>query len=184
MKDAPRLKDEYDNKIRKELLKELKVDNIMEVPRLSRIVISTGVGEAVADRGVLEPIERDIAAITGQKPVKCIARKAVAGFKIRKGDVIGLKVTLRGRRMWEFFDKLISVVFPRTKDFQGLSPKSFDGSGNYTVGVEEHSVFPEINPNEVEKLRGMEITIVTTTKNDKYAKSLLDKFGFPFIKNG
>lgn len=184
MSNMPRLKKEYDDKIRKELLDELKLRNLMEVPRISKIVINAGVGEATGDKGVLETVEGELKQISGQKPIYTLAKRAISSFKIRRGDPIGMKVTLRGKRMWEFLDKLINVVFPRTKDFRGLPATAFDGSGNYTVGIKEQTVFPEIDPNSVTKLRGMEVTIQTTTDNNDYARALLDKFGFPFIKNG
>lgn len=180
MKNKPRLKKEYDKKIREEIMKEQELDNIMEVPNLEKIVINTGLGEATSDSKVIEEFTQELALITGQKPVATVARGAVSGFKVRKGQEIGLKVTLRGVRMWEFLDKLINVVFPRTKDFRGVPAKSFDGAGNYTVGMEEHTAFPEVDPNKVTKMRGLEITLVTTTRDDKLAKAFLDKFGFPF----
>lgn len=184
MKDSPRLKKEYNDKIKKELFKELKVDNSSEVPSFEKVVVNIGVGEVVNDKGAMEQASGDLEKITGQKPIQTLARGAISSFKIRKGDPIGLKVTLRGNRMWEFIDKLINVSLPRTRDFRGLSPRAFDGSGNYTLGIEEQTIFPEIDPNETPKLRGMEITIVTTTPNDEWAKALLNKFGFPFIKDG
>lgn len=183
MADEPRLKKEYKEKIRGELLKELGVSNMMEVPVLKKIVVNVGLGEVTSDKNVVEEFAKDLTLITGQKPIPTIAKKAISGFKIREGDEIGLKVTLRGNRMWDFFDKLVNVVMPRTKDFRGLSNKAFDGSGNYTVGVKEHTVFPEIDPNAVMKMRGLEITLVMSTRNDEHAKAFLDKFGFPFSKD-
>ena len=184
MKDIPRLKKQYNETFASELKKELKLDNAMEVPRIKKIVVNIGIGEAEGDRGVIDEIAAEIANITGQRPVETLSRGAISAFQIRKGDVIGLKVTLRDARMWEFLDKIISVALPRTKDFRGLPVEAFDGSGNYTIGIEEQTVFPEIDPNAVTKLRGMEVTIVTSTDDDAKAKALLDKFGFPFIKNG
>ncbi len=184
MSTKARLKEEYDTKIRKDLQKELKVASIMDVPRLEKIVINTGLGEATEDFGIFESAEKELAQISGQKPVRTISRKAISGFKIRKGEEIGLMVTLRCTRMWEFFDKFVNVVLPRTKDFRGMKPSSFDGSGNYSVGVEDQTAFPEIDPNEVKKEMGMQIVIVTSTDNDEHAKALLDKFDFPFIENG
>lgn len=184
MKTTPRLKEQYTTTIREELKKELNLSNRMQVPEVEKIVVNVGIGDALSDKGVLETVSKELALITGQRPVSTKARRAISTFKIRFGDVIGLKVTLRGRHMWEFLDRLISVVFPRTKDFRGLPVTGFDGSGNYTIGIEEQTVFPEIDPNTVTKLRGMEITIVTSTKNDAHARALLAKFDFPFIKDG
>ncbi len=184
MKEIPRLKKEYIEKYRDELKKELKLDNVMEVPRFEKIVVNVGLGEAVENKDAIEDMSRQIELITGQKPVVTLARKAVSGFKIRKGEEIGLVVTLRGNRMWHFIDRLINITLPRTKDFRGLPLNSFDGSGNYTIGIKEQTAFPEIDPSEVEKLRGLEVTIVTSTEDDKYAKALLDKFGFPLQKDG
>lgn len=184
MTNTPRLKEQYNKTIKGELLKELGLDNILMVPGFEKIVINIGLGDALKEKGVLETVEKELKQISGQKPVATLAKKAIAGFQIRKDDSIGMKVTLRGNRMWEFIDKLISIVFPRTKDFRGLSGLSFDGSGNYTVGITEQTVFPEINPNDVTKFRGMEITIVMNAECDDHAKALLDKFGFPFAKDG
>ncbi|MEA3357451.1 MAG: 50S ribosomal protein L5 [Patescibacteria group bacterium] len=184
MKNIPRLKKEYVEKYRKELLKELKLQSVMAAPDLKKIVINMGLGAAIEDKSVIEIATEELRMISGQKPVVTLAKKAISGFKIKKGDAIGLKVTLRGVRMWEFMDKLISIAFPRTKDFRGLSPDAFDGSGNYTIGITDQTVFPEIDPNTVDKLRGMEITIVTNADNDKDASELLNKFGFPFTKSG
>lgn len=179
-----RLRDEYKAKIRNELLKEGGFLNIMEVPRLIKIVLNTGVSDATNNSAAIEDAVEIITEISGQKPVVARAKKSVASFKVREGMDIGVYATLRGNRMWEFFDKLINVVFPRTKDFRGLPTKAFDGSGNYTLGISDHTVFPEINRNKVQKLRGLQITIVTTAKNNEEAKMFLDKFGFPFIKDG
>lgn len=180
----PRLKKEYVEKYRDELMKELKLDNVMEIPRLEKIVVNIGMGESIENKEIMADMSNQLGLITGQKPVVTKARKAIAGFKIRKGEEIGLCVTLRGDRMWQFFDRLISVTFPRTKDFRGLSPRSFDGSGNYSIGIKEQTSFPEIDPNEVTKLKSLEITIVTSTKNDDHARALLDKFDFPIKKDG
>ena len=182
--DMPRLKKEYVEKYKDELKKELKLDNVMEVPRFVKIVVNIGVGEAIENKDALNDMSNQLALITGQKPVITKARKAISGFKIRKGEDIGLCVTLRGERMWHFLDRLINIVFPRTKDFRGLPLSSFDGSGNYSVGIKEQTSFPEIDPNEVTKLRSLEVTIVTSAKNDDHAKALLDKFGFPLQKDG
>lgn len=184
MNETARLKKQYEEQYRKELMKELSLASIMEVPVFTKVVINVGLGEAVDDKGVFEQVSNDLMVIAGQKPIQTLSRGAISAFKIRKGDPIGLKVTLRGRRMWEFIDKLINVSLPRTKDFRGLSQKAFDGSGNYTLGIEEQTIFPEIDPNAIAKMRGMEVTIVTSTDSDASAKALLNKFGFPFIKDG
>ncbi len=178
-----RLLEEYQNRIKKEMMEEQKYANPMQVPTLEKIVINVGAGEAVTNKSAIDEIVELLKNISGQKPVVNKAKKAVSAFKIREGMDIGVSVTLRGDRMWEFFDKLVNVVLPRTKDFRGLNPKSFDGAGNYSLGVEDHTVFVEIDPNNVTKIRSLEITIVTSAKNDKDAKLLLDKFGFPFRKN-
>lgn len=184
MKNIPRLKKEYTEQYRKELMSELKIGNSMEVPKFVKVAFNIGLGEAVDNKEVIKEMSDQLAIITGQKPVVTLAKKAISGFKVRKGEEIGLKVTLRGNRMWYFIDRLINVVLPRTKDFRGLPLSGFDGSGNYTIGVREQTAFPEIDPNEINQLRGLEITIVTSTDNDKYAKALLDKFGFPIQKDG
>jgi len=181
---TPRLKEEYIKKYRDEIMKEMKLDNVMEVPRIRKIVVSVGIGDAVGDSTVIENVSDELSRITGQKPVPTTARGAISAFQIRRGDVIGLKVTLRGSIMWEFLDKIVNVALPRTRDFRGLSPEAFDGNGNYTLGIEEQTIFPEIDPNTVTKTRGLEVTIVTSTDNDVYARALLDKFGFPFRKDG
>lgn len=178
-----RLRDEYNKKIKQELMTEGGFKNPMEVPILKKIVVNVGAGEAVNNKTAIEEIVEILRLITGQKPLVNKAKKAVSAFKIREGMEIGVSATLRGDRMWEFFDKLVNVVLPRTKDFRGLNPKSFDGAGNYSLGVEDHTVFVEIDPNNVAKIRSLEITIVTTAKNDKDARLLLDKFGFPFKKD-
>ena len=164
-------------------MKELNLSNFMAVPTIKKIVINCGVGEAVTNGNAIEEVSEIISLIAGQKPVVNKAKKAIAAFKIREGLEIGVSTTLRGDRMWEFFDKLVNVVFPRTKDFRGVNPKAFDGAGNYSLGVEDHTVFVEIDPNNVTKIRSLEVTIVTSAKNDKDAKLLLDKFGFPFRKD-
>lgn len=184
MSTSPRLKEEYVKKFRGELKKELKLENTMEVPTFRKVVVNVGLGEATSDKGVIDTVSDELAQITGQMPVKTLSRRAISSFQIRKGDVIGLKVTLRGNRMWEFIDKLINVAIPRTKDFRGFSSKAFDGQGNYTLGIEEQTIFPEIDPNSIAKMRGLEITLVTSTPDDARAKALLDKFGFPFTKDG
>jgi len=180
---ATRLKEEYNKRIRDEMMKEFGYANINAVPVLKKITVNAGVGEAVANAAALEEMSEIISVITGQKPVINKAKKAISAFKIREGMDIGVSVTLRGDKMWEFFDKLVNIVFPRTKDFRGLNPKSFDGSGNYSVGIQEHTVFPEVDPNKVAKIRPLQVTIVTNAKSDKAARELLDKFGFPFVKD-
>ena len=175
-----RLQEEYKNKIKQELLKEGKFSNIMEVPTLDKIVINVGVSEATTNSDAIDDVVEILTQISGQKPIVTKAKKAVSAFKLREGLDIGVAVTLRGDRMWDFFDKLVNIVFPRTKDFRGLPVKSFDGAGNYSIGIEDHTVFPEIDSNNVRKIRSLQVTIVTTTTEDKPAKMFLDKFGFPF----
>lgn len=178
-----RLKEEYNKIIKGEIQKDLNLNNPMQVPTLKKIVVNVGVGDAVSNSSALGEIVEILTLITGQKPVVNKAKKAVSAFKIRKGMDIGVSVTLRGEKMWEFFDKLVNIVLPRTKDFRGLDPKAFDGSGNYSVGIEDHTVFVEIDPNNVTKIRSLQATIVTSAKNDVEGKALLDKFGFPFRKD-
>jgi len=178
-----RLLEEYNNRIKKEIMEELGYTNPMEVPILKKIVVNVGAGESVTNSSAIEETVQMLTLITGQKPIVNRARKAISSFKIRKGLEIGVSVTLRGERMWHFFDKLVNIVLPRTKDFRGMSPKSFDGAGNYSLGIEDHTVFVEIDSNNVTKIRSLEITIVTDAKNDKEGKLLLDKFGFPFKKD-
>ena len=178
-----RLQEEYNKTVSKELMKEQSYSNVMQVPTLKKIVVNVGAGEAVDNKAALDEIVEILTRITGQKPVVNKAKQAVSAFKIRQGMEIGVSVTLRGERMWQFFDKLVNIVLPRTKDFRGLSPRSFDGAGNYSLGIEDHTVFIEIDPNNVSKIRSLEVTIVTSAMNDKNGKALLDKFGFPFTKN-
>jgi large subunit ribosomal protein L5 len=178
-----RLKEEYNKKIKKEMIKEKGYENHMQVPTLEKIIVNVGAGEAVTNSSALEEIVEMLTLITGQKPIINKATKAISAFKVRIGMEVGVSVTLRGDRMWEFFDKLVNVAFPRTKDFRGLNPDSFDGAGNYSVGIEDHTVFVEIDPNTVAKIRSLQVTIVTTAQNDKEGKLLLDKFGFPFRKD-
>ncbi len=182
--ERPRLKTRYESEVRDQLKAELGLKNIMEVPNLTKIVINIGVGRATQQQSLLDGAVRDLGIITGQKPVVTTARKSVAGFKLREGNAIGTMVTLRGDRMWEFFDRLISIAIPRIRDFRGLSPKSFDGHGNYTFGVTEQLIFPEIEYDKIDATRGMDITIVTTARNDAQGKILLDAFGFPFRREG
>jgi large subunit ribosomal protein L5 len=179
---VPRLKVRYSEEILPRLRSERGMANPMQVPRLEKIVINMGIGEAVKDARMLEAAVEDLTTITGQKPVITKARKSIANFKLREGMSIGAKVTLRGAMMWEFLDRLISTALPRIRDFRGLDPKAFDGRGNYTIGVTEQLIFPEIDYDKVVKVRGMDITIVTTAITNEGGKALLDAFGFPFKK--
>jgi large subunit ribosomal protein L5 len=181
---VPRLKTRYNDEVRVALKDTLGLDNIMQVPRLEKIVINSGVGAALGQQSLLEGAVRDLELITGQKVVVTKAKKSIAGFKLREGNAIGVKVTLRGDRMWEFFDRLISLAIPRIRDFRGLNPKSFDGRGNYTFGVSEQLMFPEIDYDKVDVPRGFDITIVTTARTNAEGKALLDAFGFPFKREG
>jgi len=181
---VPRLKEQYVNEIRAHLKEVLNKSNIMEVPQITKIVVNMGVGEAVTRSALLEGAISDLSVITGQKPMLTRAKKSIAGFKLREGNAIGAKVTLRGNRMYEFFDRLINLAIPRVRDFRGLSPKSFDGNGNYTFGVTEQLIFPEINYDKIDATRGMDITIVTTAKTDQEGRALLDAFSFPFRIEG
>ena len=180
MKVAPRLKEDYINRVAPLLEEQLGITNINHVPRFEKIVVNMGVGDAVTDSKALDSAVNDLRTITGQQPIITKARKSIASFKIRTGMPIGCKVTLRGDRMWEFFDRLLSGAIPRIRDFRGLPATSFDGRGNYTFGVTEQLIFPEIDFDKVDKVRGMDITFVTTAETDEAAKALLDAFGFPF----
>nr|7JIL_E Chain E, 50S ribosomal protein L5 [Flavobacterium johnsoniae] len=180
---TPRLKEEYKSRVISALKEEFGYTNVMQVPKLEKIVLSRGVGAAVSDKKLIDYAVDELTKITGQKAVITKARKSVAGFKIRQGYPIGCKVTLRGERMWEFFERLITIAVPRIRDFRGLSAKSFDGRGNYSMGVREQIIFPEIDYDKVDRVRGMDITFVTTAKTDKEAKSLLAELGLPFKKN-
>ena len=175
-----RLKEYYERTIRPQLVERFGYKNPMQVPRLEKIVLNMGVGEAVADRKKLENAMRDMALIAGQKPVPCRARKSVANFKVRKGMAIGCKVTLRRERMYEFLDRLINIALPRVRDFRGVSTKSFDGRGNYTLGIRDQLIFPEIDYNKVEKTKGMNISITTTARTDAEGLALLKHLGMPF----
>jgi len=177
---APRLKVRYREELVASLQRQLGFANVNEVPRLEKIVVNMGVGDATKDGRMLDAALGDLTTITGQKPVVTKARKSIAGFKLREGMSIGAKVTLRGDRMWEFFDRLVSLALPRIRDFRGLDPRSFDGHGNYTFGVTEQLIFPEVDYDKVLKVRGMDITIVTTARNDDEGRALLAAFGFPF----
>jgi large subunit ribosomal protein L5 len=180
---APRLKVHYRTELRQRLQQELGLPNIMQVPRPVKIVINMGVGDAIRESRQLDGAVRDLTAITGQKPQVTKAKQSIAGFKIREGQSIGAKVTLRGDRMWEFFDRLVSVALPRIRDFRGLSPRGFDGHGNFTLGLTEQLVFPEVDYDSIVKVRGMDITVVTTAKNDDEGRALLRQLGFPFKEN-
>jgi large subunit ribosomal protein L5 len=178
----PRLKQRYRDEIAPALREQLALGNVMQVPRFEKIVLNIGIGEAINDSKALDGAMSDLAAITGQKPRINRARKSIAAFKLREGMPIGVKVTLRGDRMWEFFDRLVTVALPRTRDFRGMNPRSFDGHGNYTLGLTEQLVFPEVAYDTVDAVRGMDVTIVTTTDDDAHARALLDAFGFPFVR--
>jgi large subunit ribosomal protein L5 len=177
-----RLKDFYREKVVPQLRSDLKLANPMEVPRITKITVNMGVGEAVADRKVIDAAVGDMTKITGQKPIICKARKAIATFKVREGLPIGCKVTLRGDRMYEFLDRLIAVAMPRIRDFRGVSPRGFDGRGNYSMGVREQIIFPEIQYDAIDQVRGMDITITTTARDNKQGRALLEAFSFPFRK--
>jgi large subunit ribosomal protein L5 len=181
---APRLKVRYNDELRTQLRESLDLGNIMEAPRLSKIVINMGVGDAVGQASLLEGAVRDLTTIAGQKPLVTRAKKSIAGFKVREGNAIGAKVTLRGDRMWEFLDRLISIAIPRIRDFRGLNPRSFDGHGNYTFGLTEQLVFPEIDYDSIDQPRGMDITIVSTARSDAEGRALLVAMGFPFKREG
>ena len=175
-----RLRELYKSKVVEELTKEFDYKNPMAVPRMEKVIISMGVGRSTQDKKFLELASKDLTLISGQKPLVCKAKKSVSNFKVREGDKTGLKVTLRGIRMYEFMDRLISLAIPRVRDFRGLSPKSFDGRGNYSMGLTEQSVFPEIDPAKLEFTQGMNITFVTTAKTDQEGKKMLSLFGMPF----
>jgi len=178
------LKERYQKEIAPALQKSLNLRNPMEVPRLSKVVVNVGVGEALDNAKALEAAVNDIIQITGQKPVVTKARKSIANFKLREGRAIGVKVTLRGERMWAFLDRLMNVALPRVRDFRGVSPNAFDGRGNFTLGLREQLVFPEIDYDKIDKLRGMEVSIVTTARTDDEGRQLLQMLGMPFKKEG
>jgi large subunit ribosomal protein L5 len=181
---APRLKEIYKSEVAPALQSEFNFSNRMQIPTLSKIVVNMGVGEAAKDSKLIEGAIRDLAAITGQRPLVTKARKSIANFKLREGQPIGAHVTLRGDRMWEFMDRLLTVSLPRIRDFRGLSPKQFDGKGNYTFGLTEQVVFLEIEQDKLDRVRGMDITIVTSAKNDNEGRALLKALGFPFKDQG
>jgi len=177
-----RLKEKYQNEIVPALLKAYEYRNIMEVPRITKVIVNIGMGSEMENAKAIEAAAADLAMITGQKPILTKAKKSIAAFKLREGRIIGTKVTLRGERMWAFLDRLMNVALPRVRDFRGVSPNSFDGRGNYTLGLKDQLVFPEIEYDKIDKIRGMEITIVTTAKNDDHGRSLMQLFGMPFRK--
>jgi large subunit ribosomal protein L5 len=177
------MKQRYLEELRPQLQQDLELSNIMQVPRLDKIVVNMGVGEALKDGRLLDAAVEDLTIIAGQKPVVTKARKSIAGFKLREGNPIGVKVTLRGDRMWEFFDRLVSLALPRIRDFRGLDNRSFDGRGNYTFGVTEQLIFPEIDYDKVTQVRGMDITIVTTARSDDEGRALLLALGFPLVRD-
>ena len=180
----PRLRTRFETEIKPALQKEFELTNVMQVPRFAKIVINMGVGKATQQRSLLDGAITDLTTITGQKPLVTKAKKSIANFKLREGNEIGAKVTLRGDRMWEFYDRLVSLAIPRIRDFRGMSPKQFDGSGNYTFGLAEQLVFPEIDYDRIDSVRGMDITIVTTAETDDQARALLRALGFPFSRDG
>ena len=180
MADMPRLKEKYNKEIASQLKKDLEIQNVMDVPKLSKVVVNMGVGAAAGDAKLLDAAMNDMRIITGQQPMVTRAKKSIAGFHIREGQAIGCKVTLRGDRMWEFVDRLLATAIPRVRDFRGLSTKSFDGRGNYSMGVTEQLIFPEVDYDKIDRTRGMDITVVTTAKEDEHALALLRALGFPF----
>jgi len=182
-KVQPRLKTKYREEIVGKLQEQFQFDNVMQVPGLTKIVVNMGVGEAARDSKLIDGAVKDLAAITGQKPQVTKARKSIAQFKLREGMPIGAHVTMRGDRMWEFLDRLLALALPRIRDFRGLSPKQFDGTGNYTFGLTEQVMFHEINQDRIDRVRGMDITVVTTAKNDDEGRALLRALGFPFKEN-
>ncbi len=182
--ERPRLRQRYDAEIRAALQESLGLGNVMQVPRLEKIVVNMGVGRATQQASLLDGAVADLTLICGQKPIVTKARRSIAAFKLREGNAIGAKVTLRGDRMWEFLDRLISIAIPRVRDFRGLPPNAFDGRGNYTFGVDEQLIFPEIDYDKIDTVRGMDITIVTTASDDVGGRALLDAFGFPFRRPG
>jgi large subunit ribosomal protein L5 len=179
-KERPRLRSKFEQEVAPVLLKELELKNVMAVPRLHKIVVNMGVGEATQNAKVLDPAVNELGQITGQKPVVTRAKKSIAAFKVREGQSIGAMVTLRGDRMYEFFDRLVNIVLPRVRDFRGVSTKSFDGRGNFTLGLHDQLIFPEISYEKVDKQKGMNVTIVTTAANDNQARTLLKHLGMPF----
>lgn len=176
------LKEKFNKELTQKLKKELNLTNDFAVPRVEKIVLNAGMGEAITNREALQKMSENLAIISGQKPLITKSKSAISNFKVKKGMEVGLKVTLRGQRMWDFLEKLIAIVLPRVKDFRGISRKAFDGKGNYTLGIKEHTVFPEIDPNKIDKLRSFEITIVTSARDNKSGEKLLEALGMPFTK--
>ena len=177
-----RLREFYQKTVVPKLKQDLGLKNAMQIPKITKITVNMGVGEAVADRKVMDAAVADLTKITGQKPKLCMSKKSIASFKVRENLAIGTKVTLRGERMWEFFDRLITIAIPRIRDFRGINPRSFDGRGNFSLGIKEQIIFPEIQYDQIDQLRGMDITITTTAKDDKQGRALLNAFNFPFRK--
>jgi large subunit ribosomal protein L5 len=182
--ERPRLRTRFETEIKPKLQEELGLTNVMQVPRFTKIVVNMGVGKATQQRSLLDGAVTDLTTITGQKPSVRKAKKSIANFKLREGNEIGAKVTMRGDRMWEFYDRLVSLAIPRIRDFRGMSPKQFDGHGNYTFGLTEQLVFPEIDYDRIDSVRGMDITIVTTAETDDQGRALLRALGFPFRRDG
>ena len=180
--ETPRLREKYEHEIAPELLQEFDYSNVMQVPRVEKVVVNIGIGEAITDGKAIDHASNDLRLITGQQPIVLKAKRSVAAFRLREGMPVGLKVTLRGPRMWYFLDKLVSVALPRIRDFRGVPEKAFDGHGNYTLGLREQLIFPEIDYDKIDKLRGLEVTVVTTAKTDDEARSLLTQMGMPFRK--
>ncbi len=178
------MKDRYQKEVVPALMKSLELDNVMETPHIEKVIVNIGLGEALDNPKALDAAVGDLILIAGQKPVVTKARKSIANFKLREGRAIGAKVTLRGERMWSFLDRLMNIALPRVRDFRGVSPDSFDGRGNYTLGLREQLVFPEIEYDKIDKLRGLEVTIVTSAKNDDHGRALLQMLGMPFKKEG
>lgn len=176
----PRLKDKYRSEVAKAMMEKFGYKNVMQVPRLEKVVVNMGVGEAIQNSKIIDAAVNDMMTITGQRPVVTKAKKSIAAFKLRQGMTVGCKVTLRGDRMYEFVDRLFSIALPRVRDFRGISPKSFDGRGNYSLGIKEQLIFPEIDYDKIDKVRGMDIIIVTTAKTDEEARELLRLMGMPF----
>lgn len=181
--DMNRLKEQYQNEVAPAMMKAFGYSNRMQIPRIEKVVVNIGVGEALDNAKAIEAAVADLTTITGQKPIQTKARKSIANFKLREGRIIGTKVTLRGERMWDFLDRLFNIALPRVRDFRGVSPNAFDGRGNYTLGLRDQLIFPEIEYDKIDKLRGMEVTIVTTAQNDEQARSLLKLLGMPFRKD-
>ena len=179
---ANRVKERYESEVKANLMKEFNYSSVMEIPKIDKIVVNIGVGDATGNSKLIDDSVKELQQITGQKPVVTRAKKSIATFKLREGMPIGCKVTLRGERMYEFYDKLVSITLPRTRDFRGVSKNAFDGRGNYTLGIKEQTIFPEINFEQVNRVRGMDIVIVTTAKTDAEARFLLKELGFPFAK--